>query len=41
MKELAKELKEKFNCLIWYSEKYITFSIPIQKELNRIDKNGE
>ena len=26
---------------IWITQKYMTFSVPIQKEVTRIDKNGE
>ena len=31
MKELAKEFKGKFECLGENTEKYITFSVPIEK----------
>ena len=33
-----KNLKKQFTCL---GEKYITFTDPIEKEVTRIDKNGE
>ena len=33
IKELAKEFKGQFECLGEHTEKYITFSIPIVKEL--------
>ena len=32
IKELAKKFKEKFECLGENTEKYITFSVPIEKE---------
>ena len=32
IKELAKEFKSKFECLGENTEKYITFSVPIEKE---------
>ena len=32
IKELAKEFKGKFECLDENTEKYITFSLPIEKE---------
>ena len=43
-KESAKEFKKKFTCLACLeknTEKYITFTVPIEKEVMRIDKNGE
>ena len=36
-----KELAEEFTCLRENTEKYITFTVPIEKEVTRIDKNGE
>ena len=33
--------KKQFNCLEENTEKYITFTVPIEKEVIRIDKNGE
>ena len=40
-KELAKEFKKQFTCLVENIEKYKTFTVPIEKEVTRIDKNGE
>ena len=40
-KELAEKLKKQFNCLGENTEKYITFTVPIEKEVTRVDKNGE
>ena len=40
MKELAKEFEGEFNCLGENTEKYKTFSVPIEKEVTRIAKNG-
>ena len=34
IKQVAKELKSQFECLGEDSEKYITFSVPIKKELD-------
>ena len=41
MKELAEEFKKQFTCLGEDSQKYITFTLPIEKEVTKIDKNGE
>ena len=41
MKELANEYKKQFTCLGENNEKYITFTVPIEKEVTRIHKNGE
>ena len=41
IKELAEEFKKQFSCLGENMEKYITFTVPIEKEVTRIDKNGE
>ena len=41
IKELAEEFTKKFTCLGENTEKYIIFTVPIQKEVTRIDKNGE
>ena len=49
IKELAEEFKKQFTCLGENTEKYITFTVPIEKENTRIwrifceeyDKNGE
>ena len=40
-KELAEEFKKQFTYLGENTEKYITFTDPIEKEVTRIDKNGE
>ena len=41
IKELAEEFKKQFTCLEENTEKYITFTISIEKEIKRIDKNGK
>ena len=41
IKELAQKIFLKNACLGENSKKYITFAIPIEKEITRIDKNGE
>ena len=41
IKTLAEEFKKQFNCLGESTEKYITFPVPIEKEVTKIDKNGE
>ena len=41
IKKLAEELKKQFTCLGENTEKYITFTTPIEKEVARVDKNGE
>ena len=41
IKELAEEFEKQITCLGRNTEKYIAFSIQIQKEVPRIDKNGE
>ena len=41
MNELAEELQKQFPCLGENTEKYITFTVSIGKEITRIDKNGE
>ena len=41
IKELAEEFKKQFTCLGENTEKYISFTLPIEKEVTRIDKNGE
>ena len=40
-KELPEEFKKQFICLGENTEKYLTFSVPILKEVARIEKNGE
>ena len=39
MKELANEFEGQFECLVENTEKYKTFSIPIEKEVTNIDKD--
>ena len=39
IKELAEEFEKQFTCLGENTEKYITFTVPIEKEVTRIDKN--
>ena len=41
IKELAEEFEGQFICLRKNTEKYITFSVPIAKEVTRIDKKGK
>ena len=41
VKESAKEFKNQLTCVGEIIEKYITFTLPIEKEVRRIDKNGE
>ena len=41
IKELAEEFKKQFTCLGENSQKYITFTLPIEKEVTKNDKNGE
>ena len=41
IKELAEEFKKQFTCLGENTEKHITFKVPIEKGVPRIDKNGE
>ena len=40
-KELAEQFKKQFTCLDENIEKYITFTVPVEKEVKRIDKNGK
>ena len=40
-KELAQEFKKQLACLGENTEKYITVTVPIEKEVSKIDKNGE
>ena len=39
-KKLAKEFEGQFECLGENTEKYKTFSVPIEKEVTNIDKDG-
>ena len=41
IEELAEEFNKQFTCLGENSEKYITFTVPIEKESTRSDENGE
>ena len=40
IKELANEFEGKFDCLGENTEKYKTFSIPIEKDVTKTDKDG-
>ena len=40
MKELAKELEGELECLGENTEKYKTYSVPLEKEVTKIDKNS-
>ena len=41
VKELEEEFKKQFTSLGENTGKYITFTVPIENEITRIDKNGE
>ena len=41
MKELAEEVFKKFTCLGENTEKYTIFTVSIEKEVTRINDNGE
>ena len=41
IKKLAEYFRKQFTCLRESNEKYVTFAVPIEKEVTRIDKNGE
>ena len=41
IRKLAKNFEGELNCLGESAEKYKTFSVPITKEVEKIDKNGE
>ena len=41
VKELEEEFKQQFTCLGANTKKYVTFIAPIEKQVTRIDKNGE
>ena len=41
MKELAEEFFKKFTCLGENTEKYTIFTVSIEKEVRRINDNGE
>ena len=40
IKELANEFKDQFECLGEYTEKYKILSLPIEKEVIKVDKEG-
>ena len=40
IKELGEEFKKQFTCLGENTENYITFTVPIKKEVAKINKNG-
>ena len=40
IKELVEQSKKHFTCLEENTEKYITLSVPIEKKVTRVDKNG-
>ena len=40
LKELANTFEGRFECLVENTEKYKTFSIPKEKEVTKIDKDG-
>ena len=40
IKELAEQFEGEFECLGENTKKYITFSVPIKKEITKKDKNG-
>ena len=40
IKELPDEFEKKFKCLGENTEKYKTFSVPIEKEVSEIDRDG-
>ena len=39
--ELVEEFKKQFTCSRENAEKYMTFTVPLEKEVTRTDKNGE
>ena len=41
VKLFAEEFKKQFTCLGENTEKYVNFTVPMKKEVTRIDKNGE
>ena len=41
IKELTEEFKKQFTCLGKNTEKYITLTIPLEKQVTRTDKNWE
>ena len=41
IKDLVEEFKKQFTCFGENTEKCITFTVPIEREVTRIDKNGQ
>ena len=41
MKEFEGKFTKQFTCLWENTKKYITFIVPVEKKVTRIDKNGE
>ena len=41
IKELAEEFKKQFTCLGEDTKNYVTFTVPMEKYVTRIDKKGE
>ena len=41
IKNLVKEFEKQFTCLEENTENYITFTVPVEEKVTRIDKNGE
>ena len=41
IKELAEEFKKLFTCLGEHTDKHITFTVPIEKEVTKIDETGD
>ena len=41
IRTFAEEFKKRFTCLEEKTEKYIIFTVPIEKDFTRIDKDGE
>ena len=41
MKEFVRGFKKQFTCLEGNTKKYITFTVALEKEVTRINKNGE
>ena len=41
IKGLAEKFNKQFPCLGVNNEKYITFTVPMEKEVTRINKNGK
>ena len=40
IEQLAEEFEGEFECFCQNTEKYITFSVPVKKEITKKDKNG-